>query len=93
MKTETKAEKEIIRKAMSIIGSKMTRKRMKHLREVQAPMMRSFIKPRKLNRAAVLDIRANCVDYRSACALAAKYKVNPTTVISTKKGKYHANVK
>lgn len=93
MTIKLKDEKDLIRAAMSIIGSKMTRKRLKHLREVQAPMMRTFIKPRKLFRDAVLDIRANCVDYKSACALAKKYGVNPTTVLSTKKGKYHANVK
>jgi DNA invertase Pin-like site-specific DNA recombinase len=92
MSITVKNEKELLSKAMSIIGSRMTKKRMKHLREVQAPMMRSFIKARKLNAKAVADIRKNCDGYKSATALAKKYGVNVTTVLRTKDGKYHANL-
>jgi hypothetical protein len=91
MSITVKNEKELLSKAMSIIGSRMTKKRLKHLREVQAPMMRSHIKAfRKLNAKAVSDIRENCNGYKSATVLAKKYGVNVTTVLRTKSGEYHA---
>ena len=86
-------EQKLISKAMSILGRQMTRKRKKFLREVAAPHMRSFIKPRKLNRRAVLDIRSRPDNYTTAKEMAVKYGVNPTTVIKTLRFKIHKNVK
>ena len=84
---------QIIKKAMSILGKRMTEKRLKHLREVQIPLMRKANRPKKLNRAAVFDIRANANSYSDCVSLSKKYKVNVSSVIKTRDCKIHSSVK
>ena len=90
MSNLSKAEKELVSAAMSSLGKRMTKKRLKAIREISLPAARAGIKPRKLNAKAVADIRSKPEDYKTTLELAAKYKVNPTTVIRTRRGIYHA---
>lgn len=86
-----KTEKELVSAAMSILGKRMTKRRLKAIRDISLPAARAAMKPRKLNAKAVADIRSRPQDYKTTLALAAKYKVNPTTVIRTRRGIYHAD--
>ena len=88
MSKMTKSQKETVRRAMSILGKRMTPKRLKAAR-LAAAEMRKCIKPRKLNVAAVKEIRSLPDNYKNACLMAKKYKVNPTTVIRTRRRIYH----
>jgi hypothetical protein len=85
-------EKKIISGAMSILGKRMTPKRLKAIREISLPAARAAIKPRKLNAAAVKDIRLSGTDWATTTRLAKKYKVNPTTIIRTRDCIYHRSV-